>query len=61
MIIKELIEELKQFDENLVIVYQGDDYEEPSPSIRNNSYDTNYWNGEDFIKLPKGQDFIVLE
>lgn len=61
MTVKELIEELKKFPEDLVVVYstQEDTYG-PSPMIERFSFDSSYYTGIEFVKLPANVPFVVL-
>jgi hypothetical protein len=61
MTVKELIEELKKLDENLVVVCENpEDTDEPSPHIRIFEFDSNYYTGTAFITLPKNVPYVVL-
>ncbi len=60
MTVKELIEELKQFDEELLVVCQGEEFDEPYPHIVQYEFDTNYWSGSDLLPLKKNAGFVVI-
>lgn len=61
MTVKELIEELKQFDENLIVVYTTTEYIlEPAPSEQSFYQDSDYFTGKEFIIIPKNTKFISL-
>ena len=61
MTIAELIKELSSFDENLIVVYdtQEDTYE-PAPRLETYDFNTNYYNGRDFVTLPRNTPFVKL-
>lgn len=60
MTIKELIEELKTFDENLVVVCYGEETSAPSPYVRRFEFDTTYWENMKLFTIPKNTQFVNL-
>lgn len=61
MTVKKLIEELKQFDENLLVVISGiEDTYEPSPREQIFHFDSGYYTGSEFKKLPANEKFVQL-
>lgn len=61
MTIKELIEILSNFDEELVIVTTGEEYNEPYPYVERYSFDCSYYSNQyEFITIPKNKEFMIL-
>ena len=61
MIIKELIELLKLYDENLIVIVWGDDYTEPGIIERKENYRVDYYTGTKFESIEPNTDFIVIQ
>ena len=61
MIIKELIEQLKKFDENLTVIYTTtEDSYAPSPSEQEYDFNTTYYTGREFVTIPKNTKFVQI-
>lgn len=61
MVVKELIEILKGFDENLIVTYTTqEDRCGVYPRVIKHNFDTTYWDDGDFHRIPANTEFIEL-
>ena len=61
MTVKELIEELQHFNQNLTVtIFTQEEIYEPSPWVERYTFDTSYYTGNGFVTLPKDVDFVRL-
>mgnify|MGYP001589203488 CR=1 FL=1 len=62
MTVKELIENLKRFDQDLVIICNWcEESSVPFPRIEKHDFNYSYWDEHSHLKsIPKNTEFIVL-
>lgn len=61
MTVKELIEQLQQFNPDLTVIYQTtEDNYEPTPHLRKFNFRTSYYTGNEFITIEKNQEYVML-
>ena len=61
MTVKELIGWLKKFPEDMIVVTQTtEEHREPSVMPIKFDFDSSYWDGREFITLPKDTEFLEL-
>jgi len=61
MTVKELIEWLKKFPEDMTVVCNTtEEHREPYVMPTKFNFDSSYWDGREFITLPKDIEFLEL-
>ena len=61
MTVSELIEELEKFPKNMTVVcHTTEEHREPSIMIARYNFNSSYWDGREFITLPKDTEFLEL-
>lgn len=61
MTVKELIEQLQGFDGDMAVIYAdlGEPYE-PNPHSQKREFDTDYYTGTKFVRIPKNTEYVML-
>ena len=61
MTVKELIEQLQRFDGDMAVIYAdlGPAYE-PHPHSRKLEFDTDYYTGTKYVRIPKNTEYVML-
>lgn len=60
MTVKELIEELKKYPENMIIITQNEENYEPCCQERTLSFSTDYWSKFDLKSIPANEKHLIL-
>ena len=61
MTVRELIEELKKFPEEMTVVTNTtEEHQEPALVTVKFNFNSSYWDGREFITLPKDKEFLEL-